>query len=605
MHSANKSPWALLGIAPGAGTAEIRRAYAKRLKEIRPDGDAQEFQGLVDARDQALRLASGSTASARRARSPLAGDTDGALRTQHEPASVPRNIPLPPELSAADPPVEVQLESRAEISREIFHIQHEPASVPRDIPLRPELSAADPPVEVQLESRAEISREIFHVLQHVLAADELAGWQTVTRNMIAVPYHDRAAIEVRFIESLSAFAAEHSNNYACWPPGEWPSWPANKWPFFDLVLALSEEFGWNESDRELYEVLDEDEAQHFTALLRWARNVSPMVEAFGTDVHSQALPQALGPIALQDLHSFYDCGRDQLGLNSYWAMLKAPTLWRPTDAPTYLFFPVWSWREGHYARSLLGLLGWTALIMAFAPWRLETVIAAMPWLLPLPAKGLLRLIPLLPMLMGVWYLTGSSASPPVFSSPGGTNARAKFSILGPRRSDRLAFFLFPFWAFVRGLYCRAAVGLVAWIAIAYQIYAYPDVLQNHQKDLGFISAVILVLLLHVTAGAYGQRWVVYKLRRAIVAADRLQILEPGQRAEFLRRRGTRDFTLWTGGSHQRSRRRSRTRLQLDLAQSRIEAVLLEVASGIRWKWAVLLGAAVVIIRLIIDLRLFR
>jgi hypothetical protein len=557
MHSANKSPWALLGIAPGAGTAEIRRAYAKRLKEIRPDGDAQEFQELVDARDQALRLDSGSTAIARRAKSLLATDTDGALRTQHEPASVPRNIPLPPELSAADPPV-----------------------------------------EVQLVSRAEISREIFHVLQRVLAADELAGWQTVTRNMIAVPYHDRAAIEVRFIESLSAFAAEHSNDYACWPPGEWPSWPANKWPFFDLVLALSEEFGWNESDRELYEVLDEDAAQHFTALLRWARNVSPRVEALGTDVHSQALPQALRPIALQDLHSFYDCGRDQLGLTTYWAMLKAPTLWRPTDAPTYLFLPVWSWREGHYARSLLGLLGWTALVMAFAPWRSETVIAAMPWLLPLPATGWLSLIPMLLMIMGGWYIFGSFA-PPVFST-----RRATFAILGPR-PDRLAFFLFPLWAFVRGLYCRAAIGLVAWIAIAYQIYTYPDVLQNHQKDLSFISAVVLVILLHVTAGAYGQRWVVYKLRRAIAAANRLQILEPGRRAEFLRQRGTRDLTPWTGGSHQRSRRRSRTRLQLDLARSRIGAVLLEVASGIRWKWAVLGGAAVFIIRLIIDLRLFR
>jgi hypothetical protein len=146
---------------------------------------------------------------------------------------------------------------------------------------------------------------------------------------------------------------------------------------------------------------------------------------------------------------------------------------------------------------------------------------------------------------------------------------------------------------------------VAWIAIAYQIYTYPDVLQNHQKDLSFISAVVLVILLHVTAGAYGQRWVVYKLRRAIAAANRLQILEPGRRAEFLRQRGTRDLTPWTGGSHQRSRRRSRTRLQLDLARSRIGAVLLEVASGIRWKWAVLGGAAVFIIRLIIDLRLFR
>jgi len=48
------SAWALLGIAPTADVAAIRRAYAHKLKLTRPDEDANAFQRLVRARDAAL-----------------------------------------------------------------------------------------------------------------------------------------------------------------------------------------------------------------------------------------------------------------------------------------------------------------------------------------------------------------------------------------------------------------------------------------------------------------------------------------------------------------------------------------------------------------------
>ncbi len=47
-------PWTLLGIAPTADVAAIRRAYARQLKLTRPDEDADSFQRLVSARDAAL-----------------------------------------------------------------------------------------------------------------------------------------------------------------------------------------------------------------------------------------------------------------------------------------------------------------------------------------------------------------------------------------------------------------------------------------------------------------------------------------------------------------------------------------------------------------------
>jgi len=51
------NPWHHLGIAPTADESAIRRAYAKRLRQVRPDVDPAAFQRLVEARDYALRWA--------------------------------------------------------------------------------------------------------------------------------------------------------------------------------------------------------------------------------------------------------------------------------------------------------------------------------------------------------------------------------------------------------------------------------------------------------------------------------------------------------------------------------------------------------------------
>jgi hypothetical protein len=46
--------WAVLGIAPTADVAAIRRTYARKLKLTRPDEDPEGFQRLLRARDAAL-----------------------------------------------------------------------------------------------------------------------------------------------------------------------------------------------------------------------------------------------------------------------------------------------------------------------------------------------------------------------------------------------------------------------------------------------------------------------------------------------------------------------------------------------------------------------
>lgn len=47
-------PWSVLGIAPTDDAKAVRRAYALKLRETRPDEDPAGFQKLVEARDAAL-----------------------------------------------------------------------------------------------------------------------------------------------------------------------------------------------------------------------------------------------------------------------------------------------------------------------------------------------------------------------------------------------------------------------------------------------------------------------------------------------------------------------------------------------------------------------
>lgn len=44
-----QGPWAVLAIAPTQDARQIKRAYAARLKVVRPDEDAAGFQALREA----------------------------------------------------------------------------------------------------------------------------------------------------------------------------------------------------------------------------------------------------------------------------------------------------------------------------------------------------------------------------------------------------------------------------------------------------------------------------------------------------------------------------------------------------------------------------
>lgn len=80
--SAYHWPWDVLGIAANADERTVRRAYARLLKQQRPDEDAEAFQRLRYAYESALQMASKGTAGTI------------AAGPVHEPMPVPVRAPI-------------------------------------------------------------------------------------------------------------------------------------------------------------------------------------------------------------------------------------------------------------------------------------------------------------------------------------------------------------------------------------------------------------------------------------------------------------------------------------------------------------------------------
>jgi hypothetical protein len=90
--SNNHWPWDVLGIESNADERAVRRAYARLLKQQRPDEDAEAFQRLRYAYESALQMASGAiakeVAAAPTANASCAGP-ELLIETTREPATAP------------------------------------------------------------------------------------------------------------------------------------------------------------------------------------------------------------------------------------------------------------------------------------------------------------------------------------------------------------------------------------------------------------------------------------------------------------------------------------------------------------------------------------
>jgi hypothetical protein len=120
--------WTVLGIAPTADVAAIRRAYARRLKLTRPDEDPEGFQHLLRARDAALGEAA-AIDDRRAAEEEPDGEQDDA---PPRPAVDPDHAAATPGMDAtSDPQAEAPLATDAAAPPIVIRMLRGPEPEPR------------------------------------------------------------------------------------------------------------------------------------------------------------------------------------------------------------------------------------------------------------------------------------------------------------------------------------------------------------------------------------------------------------------------------------------------------------------------------------------
>jgi hypothetical protein len=267
-------PWSILGLDGPASEAEIKRAYARRLKVVRPDGDADAFQELVGARAFALDLASAPYLETVTADSDAA--TDGApehaiLLDDHalhiadfeQPASRgdgPFFFMAPPISPSEASPEPLRSEGVEGIRRRLqaleksvilrFPLPPEWSDLLKEITLLPvgDLRGIEKPL-VQALARIVLSSEVFK------PAPFLSRFTRTGQFRVASRFHDP-----RYVDLLTGFDAL---------------------------------FGWSESDAGLFDVLPHTQALEFLDHLRAARRAQR--------VRSSRAPTLMGEGGLPDL----------------------------------------------------------------------------------------------------------------------------------------------------------------------------------------------------------------------------------------------------------------------------------------------------------------
>ncbi|HET7844261.1 MAG TPA: hypothetical protein VFL14_08940 [Xanthomonadales bacterium] len=170
----NRSPWQVLGIEPGADARTIKRAYARLLKEVRPDANPDRFQWVRWAYENALAMA----AAAERGVAIGSDDDDGSEREYED-------------VAVAAPPV------------------HQVVASGVVVPHAPPVQVAPVAAVVPLRAVADVALPEFrptHVVCATLRAALFEGKEALVAALDAAPelmsLVERPAIEDQLLRSL-------------------------------------------------------------------------------------------------------------------------------------------------------------------------------------------------------------------------------------------------------------------------------------------------------------------------------------------------------------------------------------------------------------------
>lgn len=294
-------PWSELGMDGPADERAIRRAYASRLKIVRPDVDAAGFQRLVHARDAALRLIERNLTlppspprmldipmpkpkePATQPRRQLRDNSEepdvktqapnvridlGALKSAEgtdEPETLPRVEP--------SAPVEIDLSARSPSSS--AEAQPPPSQRPtdRNPPKRPPLMTelevkppAGPPLGNQAPEVAD-PNAILKLLSAFVDAWsrnlDLPPVAPILKQLGEASIAARARLE---IEALRAVAALLDKDFF-----DQKTPTARQKAAKALILGLDDDYAWTKSDRRLYTMMPQATADQIGRLLRAVR----------------------------------------------------------------------------------------------------------------------------------------------------------------------------------------------------------------------------------------------------------------------------------------------------------------------------------------------
>lgn len=235
-------PWNVLGLAKdGATIRDVRSAYARILKEMRPEDSAEESQLLVEARDLALCLLQSSNNL-----QPVGGvpalPTAGSA-VVNPPASAPL-LAEGSELRAA--PVDELMQNGADdpASRRVAH----------------GLAASAAAYEIsEIDSTRRVLGELQLMFSSAVRPGKISAealiqslplWNELLLNLDALPLNWRGSFE----NSVSKLLADVLKRVPIVEQGSDEGRPLDH-EFCRIVVGLDQDFGWDRGNRGLYAAL--------------------------------------------------------------------------------------------------------------------------------------------------------------------------------------------------------------------------------------------------------------------------------------------------------------------------------------------------------------
>ena len=329
MHEAFDSCWQRLHLEPTNDVRAVKRAYAKCLKQIRPEDDPVGFQALRQARDDALwEVAMGFHEE----------DQRGDAENDRPGSDLGDGMPFAEDVST----------SKLEFD------DGSPSFLPHDpddrshIALDEGMTGDAPPPHEEFEGAGD---EGFASLEEMCAGLEVflgpwgawdaARWGLFINQLRESPFEVSRSADYEVLQTLSQAVQDYSSHDE-----------AQLAARSRVLTRLDQEFGWTNNDRVVYDALGDEAAD---ALLFLMRNHDP--------AHSVARARSY-----YDVHGFpvlspenfiTYLGRADSVYERYYQTCRdeGRDLVRSWSWPAFLGGPIWfAWRCNDGTESLLGLI---------------------------------------------------------------------------------------------------------------------------------------------------------------------------------------------------------------------------------------------------------